>query len=86
MNFSVIGIRSETMLHYLAEKGIYVSSGSACAKGQPSYVLMAMGLSKDIADSAVRVSFSKHNTTADIDELIKALKDGINSLARKDSK
>ncbi|MEE0569774.1 MAG: cysteine desulfurase family protein [Acutalibacteraceae bacterium] len=86
LNFSVTGIRSETMLHYLAEKGIYVSSGSACAKGQPSYVLTAMGLSKDLADSAVRVSFSRHNTTADIDALIKALRDGMNSLARKSSK
>ncbi|MEE0265771.1 MAG: cysteine desulfurase family protein, partial [Acutalibacteraceae bacterium] len=39
VNFSVAGIRSETMLHFLAEKNIYVSSGSACSKGKPSYVL-----------------------------------------------
>lgn len=62
LNFSVEGIRSETMLHYLAEREIYVSSGSACAKGKPSHVLSAMGLSRERADSAIRASFSRHST------------------------
>ncbi|MEE0264577.1 MAG: aminotransferase class V-fold PLP-dependent enzyme, partial [Acutalibacteraceae bacterium] len=82
VNFSVVGIRSETMLHFLAEKNIYVSSGSACSKGKPSYVLTAMGLDKKLADSAIRVSFSHDTTKEDIDRLIEAVNDGLNSLVR----
>ena len=83
LNFSVEGIRSETMLHFLAQREVYVSSGSACAKGKPSHVLSAMGLSQKRADSALRVSFSKENTTEDIDALIDGVKDGLNSLVRR---
>lgn len=82
LNFSVLGIRSETMLHFLAERNIYVSSGSACSKGKPSYVLTAMGLDKRFADSAIRVSFSNSNTKEDIDSLVNAIGEGINSLVR----
>lgn len=82
LNFSVTGIKSETMLHFLAEKGIYVSSGSACAKGKQSYVLGAMGLDKTVTDSAIRVSFSKYNTTDDVDILVNAIKQGVNTLVR----
>ena len=83
INFSALGIRSETMLHFLAQKEIYVSSGSACAKGKPSHVLSAAGLSRERADSALRVSFCELNTKEDIDALISALKEGINTLARR---
>ena len=70
INISVAGIRSETMLHHLEENGVYVSSSSACAKGKRSYVLEAMGLSDDRIDSSLRISFSRYNTTEDIDALI----------------
>lgn len=83
LNFSVSGIRSETMLHFLAGKEIYVSSGSACAKGKPSHVLQALGLDKNIADSALRVSFCELNTKEDIDALADALKEGIDKLAKR---
>ncbi len=83
LNFSVKGIRSETMLHHLASKGVYVSSGSACSKGGKSHVLSALGFEDNRADSALRVSFSKYNTTEDCDALICALKDGIENLARR---
>ena len=83
MNISVKGIRSETMLHFLAQNEIYVSSGSACAKGKPSHVLSAMGVSRDSADSALRISFSKYNTKDDIDFLAKYIEQGIQSLAKK---
>ncbi|MCH5304090.1 MAG: aminotransferase class V-fold PLP-dependent enzyme, partial [Ruminococcus sp.] len=75
--------RSETMLHFLAQNNIYVSSGSACAKGKPSHVLSAMGLSSKTADSAIRISFCKENTKEDIDALIDALKLGINTLVKR---
>lgn len=83
INFSTLGIRSETMLHFLASKEIYVSSGSACAKGKPSHVLSAVGLDRETADSALRVSFCESNTKDDIDALISALKEGINTLAKR---
>ena len=83
LNFSVKGIRSETMLHHLAERGVYVSSGSACSKGAKSHVLSSMGLSDDVIDSAIRVSFSKHNTTDDCDALVKGIGEGINTLAKR---
>lgn len=83
MNISVKGIRSETMLHFLAQNEIYVSSGSACAKGKPSHVLNAIGIDRDSADSAIRISFSKFNTEEDIDYLVKYIKEGINTLVKK---
>ena len=61
LNFSALGIRSETMLHFLAQRGIYVSSGSACAKGKQSHVLKAAGLPDSRISSAIRVSFSREN-------------------------
>ncbi len=83
INFSALGIRSETMLHFLAEKEIYVSSGSACAKGKPSHVLSALGLDRNRADSALRISFCENNNKEDIDALISALKEGLNVLVRR---
>ena len=83
INFSVNGIKSETMLHYMAQNNIYISSGSACAKGKKSHVLKALGLSDDLADSALRVSFSRYNSKDDIDELIKAIINANITLARR---
>lgn len=82
LNFSLEGIRSETMLHYLEENNIYVSSGSACAKGKKSHVLTALELPKALVDSALRVSFSRYNTKEDIDRLADALANANNILAR----
>ena len=71
------------MLHHLEESGVYVSSSSACAKGKRSYVLEAMGLPDDRIDSSLRISFSRYNTTEDIDALIEGLQSGIATLQRK---
>ncbi len=83
LNFSAIGIRSETMLHHLSTYGIYVSSGSACSKGGKSHVLSALKIEDDIADSAIRVSFSKESTLTDVDALLDSLEAGLNTLQRK---
>lgn len=83
INISVDKIRSETMLHFLAQKGVYVSSGSACAKGKPSHVLSSLGLDRNRADSALRISFSDYNTKNDIDALCNALDEGIDTLVKK---
>lgn len=73
LNISVEGYRSETLLHFLEAKGIYVSSGSACAKGVGSYVLNEMGLPRQRVDSALRISFSRYSTKDDVDALRAAL-------------
>lgn len=85
MNISFSGYRSETVLHFLERKGIYVSSGSACAKGHGSYVLNEMGLPRAYVDSALRLSFSRYNTNDDIDRLCAALCEAAKTL-RKASK
>lgn len=82
LNISVLGYRSETLLHYLESKNIFVSSGSACAKGQGSYVLREMNLKKERVDSALRLSFSRYNTKEDIDRLIVALKEAKDKLRK----
>lgn len=81
-NFSVEGIRSEIMLHYLESKDIYVSSGSACSKGVHSSVLTAMGVSDKLADSAIRVSICRTTTMGEIDVLVTVLQEGYQKLAK----
>ncbi len=82
LNISVMGYRSETLLHFLENKNIFVSSGSACAKGETSYVLKALGLDRFMGDSALRISFSKENTKEDIDLLVSALEQSVKTLRR----
>lgn len=72
--------RSETMLHFLEARGVYVSSGSACSKGAASHTLGAMGLDAARIDTALRVSFCAENTAADVDALLEGLEAGIRSL------
>lgn len=81
VNFSTCCVKAETMLNYLSNRGIYVSGGSACAKGEPSHVIKALNLPSAAADSAIRVSFCSDNTREEIDALVQAVNDGILSLA-----
>ena len=82
VNISVPGIRSEIMLHFLESRGIYVSSGSACAQGAKSHVLKAMGYPPERIDSALRISFGRENTPKDVEELLSAIKDAMRELCR----
>ncbi|HXK77241.1 MAG TPA: cysteine desulfurase family protein [Oscillospiraceae bacterium] len=82
INLSVPGIRSEIMLHFLEEKGIYLSSGSACAKGAKSHVLRAMGLPPERVDSALRISYGRENTPEDADALTEAVREAVQRLCR----
>lgn len=82
LSFSVIGVRSEIMLHSLEEKQIYVSSGSACSKGKISSVPDAFGLDAKRADSTLRVSFSLDNTLEEIDLLADEIEAGIKRFRR----
>ena len=83
LNITAGRVRSETMLHFLEEREIYVSSGSACAKGKPSHVLAAMGYSRQRADSALRISFSKFSTRDDVDALAEGISLGLKILAHR---
>lgn len=77
LNLSFLGVRSETLLHFLEDRGIFVSSGSACAshKPNPSHVLTAMGLSRERIDSALRFSFSGENTEEQAHLCVQALQE-----------
>lgn len=79
-NLSARRVRSEIMLHYLAAKGIYVSSGSACSKGRASHVLTAMSLPRERVDSAIRVSFSRYTAMEEIDAFFDALSQGFEEI------
>jgi len=80
ISISVEGIKSETMLHFLESKGIYVSSGSACSKGAKSEVLKAFNVNEKLLDYIIRISFSDTNTKEEIDSLIEAIAEGQASL------
>ena len=66
---SVRGVRAEVLLHALEEKGIYVSSGSACATNKPavSATLKAINLDKDLLESTIRFSFSVLTTKEEVE-------------------
>ncbi len=82
VNISFPGLRSETLLHFLAARDIFVSSGSACARGHQSPVLTAMGLPAQEVQSALRISFSRDTTDDDIDRLLHALQEATTTLIR----
>jgi len=75
INISFLYVNGKDLVKLLAQKGICTSSGSACSSGlpQPSHVLLAMGLSEDIANSALRITLGKENTKEDIDYFVDEL-------------
>jgi cysteine desulfurase len=85
MSVTLPGVRSETMLHFLSSKGVFVSSGSACSSnsGHKSHVLLSFGLTEKEADSTVRVSFGVQNTAEDVENLVNSLAEGLASLSRR---
>ena len=82
LNFSEMCIKSETMLAFLAEEQIYVSSASACGRGQPSHTLAAMGRDPLAIDTAIRVSFCAENTPEDVDAFLNRFEDGMKHLQK----
>ncbi len=84
VNLQLPAIKSETMLHFLSNLGICVSSGSACSSHakHTSPSLAAFGLTAAQADSSLRVSLSPYNTREDIDALLEALTRGAQTLVR----
>lgn len=82
-NISVPGYRSEVLLHFLAERGVFVSSGSACSKGAVSPVLRAMGLPPARVDSALRVSIGFETTREGLDCFFEVLAEAMRGLLRR---
>ena len=79
---SISGVRAEVLLHSLEDKGIYISSGSACASNKPavSETLKAINLPKELLDSTVRFSFSVFTSKEEIDYTLDCLKEIIEKL------
>ena len=74
-NFSFKGVSGETLLLKLDEREMCASTGSACSSGspEPSHVLIAIGLSKEDANSSLRTTFGEINTKEDVKELADSL-------------
>jgi cysteine desulfurase len=77
LNIAFEDLRAEVLLHHLEQKGIYVSTGSACTshKNTHSHVLSAMGLQPQMIDGSIRFSFSGFNTEEEIEITVEALKE-----------
>lgn len=77
-------IKSETMLHFLSSRGIFVSSGSACSSntGHRSYVLADFGLPDFEADCTLRLSFDETLTDEDIAAVGDAFREGVSTLVK----
>lgn len=75
LNVSFPGLKSEVLLHSLEQRGIFVSTGSAChsRKNARSYVLTEMGYENKIAEGAIRISFSLFNTEDEVRSVISEL-------------
>ena len=84
INFSVPQIKSEVFVHALEEKEIYVSTTSACSSKQKtiSSTLKAMGIPKDRANSAIRISLSYSNTIEEVKVALTAIEKTIDVLRK----
>ena len=84
MSVGFAGVRSEVLLHALEEKGIYVSSGSACSSNHPavSGTLKAIDVKKELLDATVRFSFCKDTTKEELTYTLSVLKELLPQLRR----
>jgi cysteine desulfurase len=84
LSVAFVGVRGEVLLHMLEEKGIYVSTGSACSsKGHgDSHVLEALGLKSEEVKGTIRFSFNEFNTREEVDYTIDILEKSLKFLRR----
>jgi cysteine desulfurase len=82
VNLSFEFIEGESLLLMLDMKGVQASSGSACTSGSldPSHVLLAIGLSHEIAHGSLRISFGTENTEEDVDYIVDNLEEIVSKL------
>lgn len=84
VNYSFRGVNGEALLSLLSNEGICCSSGSACSAGslEPSHVLLALGLSHEKAQSALRFSLCEYNTMDEVQTIITKVTEAVNRLRR----
>jgi cysteine desulfurase len=84
LNFSLTGIKSEVFIHSLEQKGIFVSTTSACSskKKSPSKTLLEMGVPETLAESAIRISLSFENRMEEAITALEAFKESANQLRK----
>ena len=84
VNYSFQGLNGEALLSLLSNEGICCSSGSACSAGslEPSHVLLALGLSHETAQSALRFSLCEYNTMDEVQTIITKVTEAVNRLRR----
>ena len=84
LSVSVMGVRSEVLLHTLEDRNIYVSAGSACSshKRKASSTLTAMGMKALQMESTIRISFSEENTEEEVDYCLEVLREVLPMLRR----
>ncbi len=81
VNLTLPGLRGESVVLALDQKGVSISSGSACHSGSaaPSHVLLAMGLTEDEVHCSIRVSLGVHTTEEDVDQALGRFDDVVNN-------
>lgn len=80
LNAAAPKLRSQGLINCLQDMGVYVSAGSACAKGHRSHVLEAMGVQPELIDGSIRISLSRFTTEEEIDHLCRVLPEAIRRL------
>lgn len=84
VNVCFEGIEGETLLMLLNERGIYVSSGSACTSGslEASHVLLAVGREEKLARGSLRISLSEENTAEETEYMINTIRETVEYLRK----
>lgn len=83
VNVSLLHLPSEAVLNFLSSKGVFVSSGSACAKGHQSPVLTAAGLEKTRVESSLRISLSRFSTKEELDFCFEKIGEALGTIRKK---
>lgn len=85
LSMSIPGMRGEVLLHYLSDKGVYVSTGSACTSKdtKDSHVLLAIGLKDKEIQGSIRLSFQGETTEQEIEYAAEMIRDAVKFLRRK---
>jgi len=78
------GVESEALLFLLEREGVYASAASSCASGafEPSHVLAAMGISRELAKGSLRLSLGTCTTQAEIDLACRAIPPAVGQLRK----
>ena len=83
VNISLPGRPAEAVLNFLSSRGIYVSSGSACAKGHRSPTLTAAGLESERVNSSLRISLSRFTTADELDFCLEGIEEALRAIRKK---